>query len=221
MVTSSAAPGEPGLTGFDTVVVAGGRSSRLGGTPKAGLPLGGSTLLAHTVAAARPFGTVVVVGPEDQELPADVLRTREDPPFSGPAAAIAAGTVALRGLPVRRAWTAVLACDMPAVDRALPTLVEAAARAEEAARAASSSSSSSPASSEVDGVVAVSTEGRREHLAVLLRTGALERALEAAPTTDASVRSVWRHLRWRETPVPEGSTADVDTWDDVRRLDLY
>ena len=48
---------------FDTVVVAGGRSSRLGGTPKALLPVAGSTLLTRTVDAVLPLGTVVVVGP--------------------------------------------------------------------------------------------------------------------------------------------------------------
>lgn len=192
-------------TRFDSIVVAGGRSTRLGGTPKAGLRRGETTLLAHTVAAVRPFGTVSVVGPEDQQLPEDVLRTREDPPFSGPAAAIAAGALSLSTVPGRAAWTAVLACDMPSVDRALPAL-----RAE-AAGAASSA----------DGVIAVSAEGRRENLAVLVRTEALDRALDAAPTTDAPVRSVWRHLDLTETPVPEDSTADVDTWDDVHRLDLH
>lgn len=199
-------PGVELLTRFDSIVVAGGRSSRLGGTPKAGLRRGETTLLAHTVAAVHPFGTVTVVGPEDQPLPEDVLRTREDPPFSGPAAAIAAGAARLSPVAARAAWTAVLACDMPSVDRALPAL-----RAE-AARAASSSP---------DGLIAVSAEGRRENLAVLVRTEALDRALAAVPTTDASVRSVWRHLDLTETPVPQDSTADVDTWDDVHRLDLH
>lgn len=193
------------LARFDSIVLAGGRSSRLGGTPKAGLRRGGTTLLAHTVASVRPFGIVTAVGPEDPQLPRDVLRSREDPPFSGPAAAIAAGAARLSTVAGRAAWTAVLACDMPSVDRALPAL-----RAD-ATRAASST----------DGLIAVSTEGRRENLAVLVRTGALTRALHAAPTTDASVRSVWRHLDLTEVPVPEGSTADADTWDDVHRLDLH
>ncbi|RKQ33735.1 molybdenum cofactor guanylyltransferase [Kocuria tytonis] len=190
---------------FDTVIVAGGHSSRLGGTPKAQLPVAGSTLLARTVEAVLPFGTVVVVGPEDPTLPARVLHTREDPPFSGPAAGVAAGVVALAPVADRRDWTAVLACDMPGVDRALPVLLAAAGRA----------------ASDVDGVIATSREGRRENLAVLVRTGALTRVLAEVPTADASVRSVWRRLRLQETPVPEDSTADVDTWEDVRRLDLY
>ena len=190
---------------FDTVVVAGGRSSRLGGTPKAQLSLEGSTLVAHTVAAVRPFGVVVVVGPEDPRLPSDALHTREDPPFSGPAAAVAAGVVVLDGLTERNEWTAVLACDMPHVDGALPALVRAA----------------EDASPEVDGVMALSDEGRAENLAVLIRSAALSAVLREVPTVDVSVRSVWRHLTLDTVPVPHASTSDVDTWEDVRRFDLH
>ena len=205
MVTSRCAHSAPTAgPPVDTVVVAGGRSSRLGGTPKAQLPVAGGTLLSRTVAAALPLGTVVVVGPEDPTLPPEVLAAREDPPFSGPAAAVAAGVVALRDLPGRAPWTAVLACDMPRVDRALPVLLAGAGRA----------------ASDVDGVMALSREGRRENLAVVVRTAALERVLARVPTADASVRSVWRHLRWDEVTVPGGSTADVDTWEDVHRLEL-
>ena len=118
--------------------------------------------------------------------------------------AVAAGVAALRELPGRAPWTVVLACDMPRVDRALPVLLAGAGRA----------------ASDVDGVMALSREGRRENLAVVVRTAALERVLARVPTADASVRSVWRHLRWDEVTVPGGSTADVDTWEDVHRLEL-
>lgn len=206
MVTSRCAHSAPTAgPPVDTVVVAGGRSSRLGGTPKAQLPVAGGTLLSRTVAAALPLGAVVVVGPEDPTLPPKVLSTREDPPFSGPAAAMAAGVVVLRELPGRAPWTAVLACDMPGVERALAQLRAAAGRA----------------ASDVDGVMALGEDGRRENLAVVVRTAALERVLSQVPTADASMRSVWRHLRWDEVTVPAGSTADVDTWEDVRRLDSY
>lgn len=190
---------------FDTVVVAGGRSSRLGGAPKAQLSFEGSTLVAHTVAAVRLFGAVVVVGPEDPRLPPDVLRAREDPPFSGPAAAVAAGVIVLDGVSGRHEWTAVLACDMPHVDRALPTLVRAA----------------QDVPPEVDGVMALSDEGRAENLAVLIRSAALSAVLREVPTVDVSVRSVWRHLTLGTVPVPHASTSDVDTWEDVRRFDLH
>ena len=190
---------------FDTVVVAGGRSSRLGGTPKALLPVAGSTLLTRTVDAVLPLGSVVVVGPEDLPLPPHLLRVREDPPFSGPAAAVAAGVVALAATPERLPWTAVLACDMPDVHRAVAQLRAAADRA----------------ASDVAGLIAVTGEGRRENLVVLARTDALSRALAAAPTENASLRSVWRRLGPQEVTVPAGSTADVDTWEDVHRLDSY
>ena len=52
---ADSAPGVEILTRFDSIVVAGGRSSRLGGTPKARLPLRSSTLLAHTVESLLLF----------------------------------------------------------------------------------------------------------------------------------------------------------------------
>ena len=91
---------------FDAVVLAGGRSSRLGGSPKALLQLDGSTLLRRTLEAVRGSRRIAVVGPNDLLAEVDAFRrsvaipharlllTREDPPFSGPAAGIAAGVQA-------------------------------------------------------------------------------------------------------------------------------
>lgn len=118
---------------------------------------------------------------------------------------MAAGVVALAATPERFPWTAVLACDMPDVHRALAQLRAAAGRA----------------ASDVAGLIAVTGEGRRENLVVLARTDALSGALEAAPTENASLRSVWRRLGPQEVTVPPGSTSDVDTWEDVHRLDSY
>ena len=73
------------------VIVAGGASRRLGHVPKASLSDGTSTLLDCALNAAAVAFPRVVVGPESLPLPTGVLRTREDPPFSGPAAAIHAG----------------------------------------------------------------------------------------------------------------------------------
>ena len=73
------------------VIVAGGQSSRLGHVPKASLSDGTSTLLDCALQAVRQASPRVVVGPDTLPVPSDVLLTREDPPFSGPAAAIHAG----------------------------------------------------------------------------------------------------------------------------------
>jgi molybdenum cofactor guanylyltransferase len=78
---------------FDAVVLAGGRSTRLGGTDKPGLIVGGQTLLAAVVSAVTSAGAdqIVVVGPERTGAPGRVRYAREHPPGSGPVAALACG----------------------------------------------------------------------------------------------------------------------------------
>ncbi|WP_043436145.1 NTP transferase domain-containing protein, partial [Arthrobacter sp. I3] len=76
---------------FDAIILAGGRSSRLGGVPKSGLIYDGATLLERSLRAAGAARRTVVVGPDPGGLPGGVLTCREEPPFAGPAAAIAAG----------------------------------------------------------------------------------------------------------------------------------
>ncbi|MEO5992343.1 MAG: NTP transferase domain-containing protein [Arthrobacter sp.] len=68
---------------FDAVILAGGRSSRLGGVPKSGLIHDGATLLAGALRSARGAVAVAVVGPDPGPLPRGVVRCREDPPFAG------------------------------------------------------------------------------------------------------------------------------------------
>jgi molybdopterin-guanine dinucleotide biosynthesis protein A len=98
------------------IVLAGGRASRLGGVDKPGLVVGTRTLLAAVVSAAVEAGAghVVVVGPARPGLGAAagpsgrVDFVREDPPGSGPVAALRAGLAAISAPAV-----AVLAADMP------------------------------------------------------------------------------------------------------------
>ncbi len=95
---------------YDAVLLAGGRAARLGGIDKTALRARGTTLLDHAVAAAASAVRVVVVGPRDADaLPPRVVRAREDPPFAGPVAAIAAG---LEAVSVHAPLTLVLACDL-------------------------------------------------------------------------------------------------------------
>ena len=88
----------PGSAG---VVLAGGRSSRMG-TPKAALEWHGSTLLRRTVGilARATGGPVVVVRARDQELPElpDGIQLVDDPrEGKGPVQGLAAGLGALTG----------------------------------------------------------------------------------------------------------------------------
>jgi molybdenum cofactor guanylyltransferase len=89
------------MTAFAGVVLAGGRSSRMG-TPKAALEWHGSTLLRRTVGilARATGGPVVVVRAAGQELPELPPRTAvvTDPrEGKGPVQGIAAGLAALAG----------------------------------------------------------------------------------------------------------------------------
>lgn len=194
----------------DAIILAGGRSSRLGGVAKASLLRGGRTLLQLAVDAARAAGgRVVVVGPEARTT-APVRFVRERPVFGGPAAAIAAGLDALRDDVAAEgpAQVAVLACDMPDAASALAAVLEAAATG-----------------TGTDGWVAVDDSGREQPLLAVYHREALERrvaALRASqPSGDlagVSVRQLLAGLVLRQVPIPDGGSADVDTWADATEL---
>ncbi|CAN7222143.1 NTP transferase domain-containing protein [Arthrobacter sp. LjRoot78] len=196
---------------FDALILAGGRSSRLGGVPKSQLVFDGATLLSRSLTAATGAGAVVVVGPDPGGLPAGVLSCREEPAFAGPAAAIGAGLAALeraRG-PLRAAMTLVLACDMPKADQAVAALQLTMAEAGSGAAG-------------YDGVMSASPDGRKQPLAGFYGTAALQRAVselgESGGLTGASVFALLARLDVRTVTVPSGATDDVDTWDDATAL---
>lgn len=191
----------------DAIVLTGGRSSRLGFVPKSELVFERDTLLRRTLAAARGARRIVVVGP-DPTVPLDVgvLTTREDPPFGGPAAGIAAGMALLRNSSATASdATLVLACDMPQIDRAIPRLVQGLLD-----------------NPESDGVIAVGEGDRLQPLAAGYRTSRLESAIatgeSSRPLHSISVFRLIEVLDLVPLDVPAGATADVDTWDDAQRL---
>lgn len=101
-------------TGYDGLVLAGGRSRRMGRPDKAELVVGGRSMLAAARNALSHAERSVVVGPGG-----DVL---EEPPGGGPVAAIAAGLTRLSAEVV-----VVLAADLPFVTvDAVQTLADAA-----------------------------------------------------------------------------------------------
>jgi len=199
----------PALDGYDAVILAGGRSSRLNGEPKAEMVLGGEPLLVRALKAARGAAHVAVAGPPTLARllsgpGARPLLVREDPPFSGPAAAVGAALTALGVLAdqtgaVRTPWTLLLACDMPQAKQAVAALLAAA--------------EADPGQS----VLAVDTAGKAQPLAGLYRTGDLIEAVAPGPDglANLSMFSMLARVQWREVAVPEGSTADVDTWADA------
>jgi molybdopterin-guanine dinucleotide biosynthesis protein A len=194
---------------YDAVVLAGGRASRLDGTSKAGLVVEGARLLDRALAASARARRVVVVGPPElagalpvsdpasgYAGPAPGL-TREDPPFGGPVAGLAAG---LRALPDPRApWVLLLAVDVPRAARAIVLLEDAVSRAP------------------VDGAYLV-RDGRAQWLVGLYRRAALDSALDGIETDGAPMKHLVGALRCVEVPDRAGWSDDIDTPADAARL---
>lgn len=188
---------------FDAVLLAGGRASRVQGADKTGFTSGDATLLDRAVEASVGARTLVVVGLRDGRVPpAGALLTREEPARSGPVAALAAG---LDVVEVAAPWTLVLACDVPRAPEAVQALLAGDGDGERR-----------------DGLLAIDSDGRRQPLLGLYRTGALETRLAAlradGPLTDLSLRRLLDGLDLLEVPVPDELCADVDTADDADRL---
>ncbi|MFJ4170143.1 NTP transferase domain-containing protein [Paenarthrobacter sp. NPDC089714] len=188
---------------FNAVILAGGRATRLGGVPKPGLRYDGASLLSHALDSVRGASRIVVVGPRQDGLPDGVLSAREEPAYAGPAAAIAAG-LAVLGATDPAPWTLVLACDMPHASRGVAAILEEVA-----------------GHHGTEGAMAVSSDGRQQPLLGIYSTQALEREVAAARSlTNASVFKLLARLNVLAVAVPDGSTDDVDTWEDAAALGI-
>jgi molybdopterin-guanine dinucleotide biosynthesis protein A len=187
------------------IILAGGRGSRLGGIDKPALEFEGRTLLDIAIQAAAGSATTVVVGPGAHP---GVTTVREEPPWGGPAAALAAGMSALSSglhgaVPGGHAEVLVLAADHPRVDEAVRRL-------------------SGVELGSSDGVVARDAGGRRQPLLARYRTDPLQGAIDSMLTergtlAGASLRSLLAGLDLLETALPDELCADIDTPDDARR----
>lgn len=215
------------------VVVAGGASRRLNHVPKASLSDGTSTLLDCALEAVAAASPRVVVGPESLPLPSGVLRTRENPPFSGPAAAIHAGLECIaadceRSQAPMPEWCLILGVDTPRIAPAVQQLIAAARGVEQtcAERAAGFSpadskaptaSEEAPTNSEASAGFWGVAEGIYQPLVGIYRFEAI-RSVFSTGTTDASVRSFLRRLNPVAVQMSAADTADVDTWEQAQAL---
>lgn len=174
-------------------MLAGGASSRLGGTDKPALEVGGTSLLERAVGALADARDVVVVGPKRRHLPG-VRWTREQPPGFGPVAALAAGmdVLAAEGDDL----VAILAADLAGVTRAT---VHRLARS----------------IGTHDGAVLVDQRGKRQWLLGIWRAGPLRAALPDEPA-GKSMRATVGGLSIVEVPGVPGEAVDVDTEADLR-----
>lgn len=206
------------------VILAGGRAGRLGGIAKPLATIGGTTLLDLAIAAVPAGSEIVVVGPPELRVPAEVLLVREDPPFSGPVAALAAGVAALRsavpptqpptqppapspslqqspspaGSPKQSStagWLLVLAADQPTVGDSVRILLGAERGS--------------------DGVIGLDGTGRRQPLAALYRAAAV-RDLLNRNSSPRRLMDLAAMLSLAEVFL--GDRLDVDTADDARHF---
>lgn len=186
------------MTPWAAVVLAGGAGRRLGGTDKPALVIGGRTLLDRAVAACAGAERVVVVGPR-RPTSSPVTWTREEPPGSGPLAALAAGLAALGPPDARPGVLVVLAADLPEVSpglvgRLIGTLEPPA-----------------------DGVAVVDPDGWVQPLVAVYRAAPLAAALDAVgDPRNRPLRDLLPHLVLRTVPDAAGAS-DIDTPDDLAR----
>lgn len=183
---------------LDAVVLAGGRGRRMGGRDKAMLRLGGERLVDRAVAAVRRAGArrIVVVGPAHAHTDG-VLVVREDPPFTGPLAALAAA------LPhVRAEWMLLLSCDLVRPDAVCALLGAQLADTREH-----------------DGIVLRDDTGREQWLAGVYRSAVLRERVDALGErlAHASLRRALDGLRLRSVAAPGDTTADIDEPADLER----
>ncbi len=177
-------------TTFDAVVLAGGSGQRMGdprGTDKAGLDVGGVTLLDRVLAAVSDAQHCIVVGPR-RPTAWPVTFTIEEPAGSGPAAAI------VHGLPfVDAAIVVVLAADLPFAATAVPKLTDALAGAQ------------------AEAAMLVDDAGRRQPLLAAYRTDALRRCSSGRDWRGASVRALTDGLTVVEVAAVGDEALDCDT----------
>ena len=196
---------------FDAIVLAGGRSSRMG-SAKPALLFEGRPLVELAVEAARGARTVVVVGPNEL-APADVLTARESPALGGPASALVAGFDRLDGLErldgAPAPWLLVLACDLPHAGEAVRALLAAALPHTRGT---------------CDAVVAVDESGRRQPLLAVYRTDALVHAAASARRSGdvpgLPLRRLVGALDTVEVAVDDELCADVDTPEQARSFGI-
>lgn len=200
---------------IDALVLAGGRSSRLDFTPKSELVFLGQSLLERALSAVSGAHTVVVIGPQPPlPLPGNTIVARENPPFGGPAAAIAAGVDAL--LASGRSpsqYAIVLACDMPGIGPAVRTLIDALGSID--------SAGSAP---EADGVIAIDDRHHLQPLAAIYNTARMGEVIAQHRRTHSldgmSAFQLIRELRLIEVMIPAHATDDIDTWADVEKFGI-
>jgi len=185
------------MTDWNAIVLAGGRSSRLG-ADKVHAVFAGATLLEHALNATAAARHTVVVGPYARGATgaSGAVFVTESPRFSGPASATIAGLDALER--PRSRWTVVIAADLPYIALALPIVLAELDRA--------------PVTG---GIVAIDETGRRQPLLAVYDTAALALAgadARAHGRLDGlGMHALTAPITTTTVLVPSRLTVDIDT----------
>lgn len=173
-------------THLGAVILAGGSGDRIGGVDKPMLDVGGQLLLGRAVGAFQ-CGALILTGTPRPGF--ERYRwIREDPPGSGPTAALAAG---LGELDATVDPIGLLAADLIGVtERTVRRLCDALGAA--------------------DGAVLTDAAGYRQWVISVWRARALRAAMPADPA-GVPLRAVLGTLRVTEVPELPGESDDIDT----------
>jgi molybdopterin-guanine dinucleotide biosynthesis protein A len=182
--------------GFCGIVLAGGTAARMDGIDKAGLELGGRTLLEWTIDAFVDADEVVVVGPPSVPTTRPVTFTREDPPKGGPVAGLLTGVDVLLRTP---AVVGVLAVDMPHVTASTMRRLREAAVGH-------------------DGAFLADAGGRRQLAGVVSASRLAAVRPDPEHQHGMSLRALLADLDLASVPADGTEARDVDTWADWRDL---
>lgn len=165
------------------------------GRDKALLALGDKTFLERALAATVDAGRVVLVGPRREVADDRCVWTREDPPGTGPVAAIARGIDLVSSKRV-----VLLAVDHPLVD-------------------ASVIDGLLTASAGHDGAIVIDAQGRGQPLVGVYRTASLrERLTEMGVVGGAAISSLVSGLTLRHL-VDDRAARDCDSPEDLAALE--
>jgi len=173
------------------VVVAGGSSKRFGRNKLVEL-VNGSELRHHAIsAAASSCETLIVVGFELESTYPNVTVIREDPPGSGPFAAVAAGVAALQ--PEPHDVIVALAGDLVSPGEAIPLLIDALE------------------TSSADAAVILDAHHRRQPLLACYRASALLTLFASTDPVNRPAMQLLDGLHVVEVPDGGGWSRDIDT----------
>ncbi|MFI6285753.1 NTP transferase domain-containing protein [Streptomyces sp. NPDC051018] len=188
-----------GNTAYDAIVLAGGAAKRLGGADKPGLSVGGRALLDRVLGACRGARRTVVVGGR-RPTARPVVWAHEDPPGSGPVAALDAGT---RQLGADSEAVLVLSADLPFLgEPTVRRLVEALSAGGR------------------EGALLIDAGGREQPLVAAYRTEPLRReiallATEYGALAGLPLRLLTQELDLIRVEADPLASFDCDTWEDI------